>query len=153
MRALELKIPPPVVAALLAGAMWGISTVAPPVDVAPAVRTSAAAILVLVGLMFDAAGIYAFWRARTTINPLKPANTSSLVCSGVYRITRNPMYVGMLFLLTAWAVWLSCAWALPVLPLFVLYINRFQIAPEEKILAAKFGEEYADYQARVRRWL
>jgi protein-S-isoprenylcysteine O-methyltransferase Ste14 len=71
----------------------------------------------------------------------------------VYRFTRNPMYVGLAMLLFAWAAWLWSAWALPGPPAFVLYISRFQIAPEERMLSRKFGDDFASYCAKVRRWL
>jgi protein-S-isoprenylcysteine O-methyltransferase Ste14 len=90
---------------------------------------------------------------RTTTNPLKPANASALVVRGIYRVTRNPMYLGLAALLAAWAIYLSSLAALAVLPLFVLYINRFQIAPEERALRSRFGAEFEAYRARVRRWI
>lgn len=94
-----------------------------------------------------------FRRANTTVNPLKPQAASSLVTAGIYRYTRNPMYLGLLFLLVAWAVLLSSPFALLGPVAFVTYISRFQIVPEERVLAALFGAEYAAYQAGVRRWL
>jgi protein-S-isoprenylcysteine O-methyltransferase Ste14 len=116
-------------------------------------RHAVTALLVLVGLGFDVAGLLAFRASRTTVNPLRPHRASALVSGGVYRITRNPMYVGLLLLLLAWAVHLAALWPLAVLPLFVLYIGRFQIAPEERALHRLFGDEYRAYVARVRRWL
>ncbi len=150
---LELKIPPPVVAALAAVAMWGIAAVAPSIDAPEGMRKVAAATIALAGVALDIAGIVSFRRARTTINPMKPGTTSSLVRSGVYRFTRNPMYLGLCFLLVAWAVFLACPWALLGPLAFVLYMNRFQIGPEERALSAMFGEEYSAYEATVRRWL
>ncbi len=133
--------------------MWGASKLAPLLQVPSALRVAAAAAIALVGIGFSAAGVLAFRRARTTVNPTTPDKATSLVSSGVYRITRNPMYVGLSFVLVAWAVFLSSAWALLGPAAFVLYIGRFQIAPEERALAKLFGSEYAAYQARVRRWL
>ena len=153
MKSLEVKVPPPAVAAAMAVAMWGASRLAPLVQVPDALRLGTAAAIALLGIGFSAAGILAFRHARTTVNPTKPQQASSLVSSGVYRITRNPMYVGLSFVLVAWAVFLSSAWALLGPVAFVLYIGRFQIAPEERALATLFGTEYARYQARVRRWL
>jgi protein-S-isoprenylcysteine O-methyltransferase Ste14 len=150
---LELKIPPPAVAALMAGAMWGISMVAPSIDVSERTRVGTAAMLVLAGVALSIAGIIAFRLARTTINPMKPEATSSLVRSGIYRFTRNPMYLGLCFLLVAWAIFLACPWALFGPLAFVLYMNRFQIGPEERALSALFGEDYAAYRSTVRRWL
>lgn len=153
MKALELKIPPPVAAALFAGAMWAISFVPPVLDVPGSVRNPAAMILALAGIAFVVAGMVSFALARTTINPMKPETTSSLVRSGLYGISRNPMYVGLLFVLSGWAVYLASAWALLGPLAFVPYMNRFQIAPEERVLSALFGAEYAAYASKVRRWL
>jgi protein-S-isoprenylcysteine O-methyltransferase Ste14 len=113
----------------------------------------AAAAIALAGIAFSAAGVLAFRRARTTVNPTRPEEATQLVRSGVYRITRNPMYVGLACLLVAWAVFLSSPWALLGPLAFVLYIGRFQIAPEERALAKLFGSDYSAYQAEVRRWL
>jgi protein-S-isoprenylcysteine O-methyltransferase Ste14 len=163
MSGLELKIPPPVVGLACALAMKGIAVLATPSTAAlpatgagpgswPALRVAAVALVVL-GLAIDVAGVLSFRRARTTINPLKPANSSALVTSGVYRLTRNPMYLGMAVLLTAWSAWLGTPWALPGVVAFVAYITRFQILPEERVLAGRFGAEFATYRARVRRWI
>jgi protein-S-isoprenylcysteine O-methyltransferase Ste14 len=153
MRALEHMIPPPVVAALIASAMWGISSLQPALSLGPAMRQFLAAALAIVGVGFDVLGLLAFRRARTTINPMKPNKASALVTDGVYRVTRNPMYVGLALLLTAWAVHLSMLWPFVGPVLFIIYMNRFQIGPEERVMRGKFGEEYAAYAARVRRWL
>jgi protein-S-isoprenylcysteine O-methyltransferase Ste14 len=137
----------------MAGAMWGISMVAPSIDVSERTRVGAAAMIALAGVALSIAGIIAFRLARTTINPMKPEATSSLVRSGIYRFTRNPMYLGLCLLLIAWAVFLACPWALLGPLAFVLYMNRFQIGPEERALSALFGEEYSAYRSTVRRWL
>ena len=115
-------------------------------------RHVAAAIIALTGGAFAAAGAATFRRVGTTISPLKPENTSALVVTGVYRLTRNPMYLGLLCVLTAWTLQLG-NFAVAVFPvLFVLYMNRFQIRPEERHLNGKFGEDYAAYCRKVRRW-
>ena len=148
-----MKIPPPAVAAAIAVAMWGTSRLAPLLQIPSDLRVGTAAAILLVGIGFSAGGVLAFRRARTTLNPTKPEQASSLVSSGVYRVTRNPMYVGLLCVLVAWAVFLSSAWALLGPVVFVLFIGRYQIAPEERALAKLFGSEFADYRAKVRRWL
>ena len=153
MQALELKIPPPLVALLVAIAMWSVAPLAPLLELPPMVRQSAAIAIALAGGAFDIAGIVSFLRARTTVNPMKPHSTTALVSSGVYRVTRNPMYVGLLFVLVSWAVFLSSPWTLLGPLAFCLYIGRFQIAPEERILSELFGKEYLAYTAKVRRWL
>jgi len=153
MQLLEHRIPPPVVGALVAAGMWGVAALGPQFPIAPGAKYAAAAILVAAGLAFDLLGLLAFRASRTTINPLTPGRASALVTGGVYRVTRNPMYVGMAFLLLAWAVLLSALLPYAGIVVFVLYITRFQIQPEERVLKGLFGEQYASYAARVRRWL
>ena len=152
MNALELKVPPPAVALVFAAAMWGIATIAAPIAVPDIVRHVVAAAIALAGGCISLAGVISFRRARTTVNPLKPENASALVTAGIYRFTRNPMYVGLLVVLLAWAVFLSSAWALLGPVAFALYIDRFQIAPEERVLASMFGAAYLGYKTRTRRW-
>ena len=153
MRALELKVPPPIVALVMAIAMWFLSRLPASSETLPVVRLLLAVGLAAVGAVIGLSGVLAFRRAKTTVNPLKPESSSSLVIAGVYKLTRNPMYVGMLFLLLALAAFLWSVWSL-LGPLgFAAYMGRFQIAPEERVLAGLFGTEYAEYKARVRRWL
>ena len=153
MRALELKVPPPLVALLIAAAMWGISLATPLTNVPARIRLGIAITIALTGVATAISGVAAFRRAKTTVNPLKPETSSSLVTSGIYRLTRNPMYVGLAMVLIAWAIFLSSAWTFLGPLVFVLYMTRFQIMPEERVLLGMFGETYSAYQAKVRRWL
>lgn len=150
---LEHRIPPPVVGATLATGMWFLAPVGPTIAMPDIVRYGVAGLLLLVALAFSLLGVRAFRVSRTTVNPLKPDQASALVTGGVYRVTRNPMYVGMAFVLLGWAVFLSAAWPFLGPLLFVLYITRFQIQPEERALARLFDGQFARYRARVRRWL
>jgi protein-S-isoprenylcysteine O-methyltransferase Ste14 len=151
--AIELKLPPPILALLLAAAMWSVSHFDPHFAMPVAVRRSVALLLALVGATFDVLGLLAFRRSRTTVDPFKPHRATAFVASGVYRVTRNPMYVGLLFLLLGWAVFLGSLWPFLAPVLFVPFVNRFQIKPEEKALARLFGEGYATYTSKVPRWL
>lgn len=150
---LELKIPPPLVGLACALLMAGAGYAFPGLPLATLPRALAAGVFVLAGLAFDVAGLVAFRRARTTINPLRPQNSSSLVSGGVYRLTRNPMYVGMACILVGWAAWLAQPLALLGPVIFVLYITRYQIRPEERMLEKLFGAGFTAYAAKVRRWL
>jgi protein-S-isoprenylcysteine O-methyltransferase Ste14 len=150
---LELKIPPPVVAVVLMAAMWAISQASSPIDSLHFVRVSAAIAIAAIGLGIDISALISFRRAHTTVNPMKPGKTSSLVTTGIFRYTRNPMYVGLLLVLFGWALFLPSDWALVGPLAFVLYIGRFQIAPEERVLSGLFGEQFSEYMARVRRWV
>jgi protein-S-isoprenylcysteine O-methyltransferase Ste14 len=153
MSSLELRVPPPVVALVAAGLMWLASSLAAPAQIPFGARVSVAVILVCIGLAFGVTAMVTFRRARTTMSPLSPSTTSCLVTHGVFHITRNPMYVSLVMYLLAWAVYLSSWLALVVLPVFVLYLIRFQIRPEERALESLFGEAYTAYKQRVRRWL
>ncbi len=150
---LELKIPPPLVALSMAAGGWWLSLWTPVLQAAPQARTALALGLVAAGLAIELSGVWAFRRARTTVNPLRPERASALVDGGIYRWTRNPMYVGMALLLTAWAVHLGAPAALLAVAGFVVWIQRFQIRPEERHLRLRFGADYEPYCARVRRWV
>lgn len=153
MKWLELKIPPPVIALLCAGIMWVIAHYTFVYFLSPVMRWSLVAIYAILGAAFDFAGLLAFRQRKTTINPLHPEKSNALVSHGIYRITRNPMYCGMASLLLAWAAYLQSPLSVFGVLLFIGYITQFQIKPEEKILMTLFGDTYAQYQLRVRRWL
>jgi protein-S-isoprenylcysteine O-methyltransferase Ste14 len=152
-RSLELMIPPPAVAAVTCAAMWWISVVTPLAQVPASTRIAVALVIASVGGIFGMGAGVRFRRAKTTFNPAKPQTASSLVTAGIYKYTRNPMYLALVFVLVAWAVFLSSPWAMLGPVAFVPYISRFQIVPEERVLSGLFGAEYSAYQARVRRWL
>ena len=103
--------------------------------------------------MVALAGIWEFRKAKTTINPTSPEKASYLVSGGIYRVTRNPMYLGMQFILIATIFKFGNYYGFIALPLFILYITQFQIKPEERIIEKIFGEEYCQYKKKVRRWL
>ena len=153
MKFLEHKIPPPLVALIIGGLMWTLATLVPRLEVPFVVRVAGALALLVIGLGIAVSGVVSFRRAKTTVNPIKISTASSLVSSGVFRLTRNPMYLGLLIALAGWAVYLASWLALLGLPLFVLYMNRFQIGPEERAMASLFGADYAAYKERVRRWI
>ncbi|WP_372624852.1 isoprenylcysteine carboxylmethyltransferase family protein [Arsukibacterium sp.] len=153
MQELELKVPPVILVAVFALLMWLLAKLLPSLAL-PAIWSWVLAVgFASAGLAVAVLGVLAFRRAETTVDPRVPQQTSSLVIKGIYRYSRNPMYLGFLLLLTAWACYLINVAAFALLPLFVLYMNRFQIAPEERFLLQKFGAEYQAYQAQVRRWL
>lgn len=149
---LELKIPPLVVLAVVAALMWLGAWIAPAAGFQMPARVAIALGLAVVGVGIAVAGVVSFWHAKTTVNPLRPAGASVLVISGVYRLTRNPMYLGAMIVLVGWAVFLANAVGFGFVPLFVLYMSLFQIVPEERALILLFGAEFAAYRARVRRW-
>ena len=133
--------------------MWFGSKVGPSIELPLLVRSLGFGAIAVLGGSVALAGDLEFKRARTTINPFKPQNATVLVTSGVYRFTRNPMYLGLLLVLLGWCLFLCSALALLGPVAFVAYINRFQIVPEERVLLAKFGSAYSEFAASARRWL
>ena len=150
---LELKIPPAVLVAFTGALMWLASASTSATALVIPSRSLGAAMLMLTGVIIAGLGVASFRRARTTVNPMKPAAAAVLVDGGIYRLTRNPMYLGFLVVLLGWAIFLSNIVAFLLLPAFVCYMNRFQIEPEEKALAAAFGQQFVAYKTRVSRWL
>ena len=150
---LDLKIPPValglVTAALMGLGAWSVPRLTFPLPGRHYITGGVA----LVGALVSILGVVSFKRAKTTVNPMKPESTSSLVVAGIYRVTRNPMYLGFLLILLGWAAWLSNVLALLPIAGFVIYMTVFQIRPEERALEALFGPEFAAYKKRVRRWI
>jgi protein-S-isoprenylcysteine O-methyltransferase Ste14 len=154
MISLEAKIPPLLLAVVLAALAWAITKALPEFTFEIPGRINLSLALATCGAVVFVLGILSFRRAGTTVNPLKPDQASSLVTSGIYRMTRNPMYLGFLGILVGWALYLANIVVLILVPIgFVACMNRFQIAAEERALTALFGGEYVAYARRVRRWL
>lgn len=141
------------VALAAAVVIWGIAALTDGVDATHAMRLWSAIAVAALGACFCIAGVVSFRRAKTTVNPLRPGTASSLVDSGIYRFTRNPMYLGFALFLAAWAAYLASPAALLGVAAFVLYIDRLQIQPEERALSALFGEAFERYRKRVRKWI
>lgn len=154
MKRLELLIPPPVVMLLVGLIMWLLARMFPSLAAAWLPDTLMAVVLVVFGLLIGLAGVATFKRADTTIDPKRPSGASALVSSGIYRFSRNPMYLGVLLILAGWAVYLGNLLSAGLgLVIFVVYITRFQIIPEERLLQEKFGTAFLAYKAKVRRWI
>jgi protein-S-isoprenylcysteine O-methyltransferase Ste14 len=153
MKALENRIPPPLVFFLVAALMWAATWVLPVTAIPDGWRWSIAGLLFVLAVLLASSGIGAFRRAKTPLDPVHIDRASTLVTSGIYGFTRNPMYLGLTTLLLAWAEFLSAPWTLLGPAVFALFIDRFQIAPEERAMRAKFGAEYDAYTRRVRRWM
>jgi protein-S-isoprenylcysteine O-methyltransferase Ste14 len=153
LRFLELKIPPPLVALLVGAGMWALAQYTPRLELPITYRVVVGVVFAAVGIAIIVAGFVAFFRADTTIDPTRPQRTTALVTIGVYAFSRNPMYLGLLLLLVGWAVYLASPAALIGPLILCLYLGRFQIVPEERILAKLFGTALTDYCAKVRRWL
>ncbi len=159
MHTLELKIPPPlvmVISGFLAFFISGRSGtfLLEQVNSGDFVGNVLWPLIFLaLGIAIAVSGVREFARHNTTINPLNPNQSSSVVNSGIFRLSRNPMYLGMLLVLIAWADYLDNLLGFSGAVFFMLYITRFQILPEERILLDNFGEDFQNYLNSVRRWL
>jgi protein-S-isoprenylcysteine O-methyltransferase Ste14 len=150
---LELRVPPPVVMVAAILLMWGLSAAAPGLAFDFPGRRWAAAILIAAGLALGIAAFLQFRRADTTINPMTPDETRAIVTDGLYGVSRNPIYVADVVILAGCALLFANALAFVAAALFIPYVDRFQIRPEERALRARFGGPYETYCREVRRWL
>jgi protein-S-isoprenylcysteine O-methyltransferase Ste14 len=151
--ALELKVPPVALTLLFAALMWLLAAATPGFPVALPWRLAGSAALAVIGGAIGLAGVWSFRRARTTVSPLNPERSTSLVVGGVYRWSRNPMYLGLLLALIGWGLFLANALSLLAALAFVPYMNRFQIGPEERALQQAYGAAFTAYCRQARRWL
>ena len=153
MNALALKVPPVAQVIITAAAMYGVSKMVPALTFSLNGSTALALGLGVMGMSLGVMGVTQFRKAQTTPNPQALEKVSSLVTSGIYRYSRNPMYLGLVLILLGWAFYLSHFLAFVLLPVFILYMTRFQIQPEEQMMARKFGKTYQAYLNKVRRWI
>ena len=150
---LTLKIPPVIVVFIFACVMWMMALFNVWASISIPAEEVVALVIGLIGSSLVVAGAVEFRAAKTTVNPLTPELATSIVTKGIYRFSRNPMYLGFLIMLGAWGLLLENGVAIACVPVFVGYMNRFQIIPEEKALLAQFGDDYAHYLASTPRWL
>lgn len=153
MKKLETKIPPVAVFIIAALLMWLISSYLPAIELPESIRWFIILSFLLFGAVMGLLGVFSFLRKETTVDPINPEKASSMVDKGVYKISRNPMYLALALVLIALAIYLKSLWSLPVVLLFMIYMTRFQIFPEERAMIKLFGEQYLDYMDRVRRWI
>ena len=147
-----MRLPPPLVAVSIAFMMYLVN----PYFVACCSLSwlpHFAIIFIISAAFFLPPALLQFRRVKTTVNPYTPKKTSKLVTGGVYKYSRNPMYLGMALVLAAWAAILETAPSFAGVLVFIAYISYFQINDEEEALAELFGEEFDAYKSRVRRWL
>ena len=149
---LNHKIPPPVILVIAGLAIWLLRNIAP-LPFAYSVRAILGTLFIIFGFGLDLSGLLEFRKFQTTMNPLKPENASKIVQTGIYSKTRNPMYLGMVFVLIGWSIISKASFGILIIPMFIKYIETFQIKPEEEILSSQFGAEYDNYRSKVARWI
>lgn len=150
---MQLRIPPPLLMLLAAALMWALHRWLPLGQLIATPWNYFAVLPAAIGRAITVAAGARFRRARTTFDPWKPRDSTCLVTNGVFRFSRNPMYLGLVLVLVAWALWLGTVspWLVP--PLFVIVISVAHIVPEEQALEELFGDAYVAYRHRVRRWI
>ena len=150
---MRLKTPPAVQLFISALLMWIISIYAANFRFIFKFNNELALFCLIIGGTIIVFGIAAFRKAETTVTPLHPDKASSLVNMGIYQYTRNPMYFGLLLILFSIGFYLQNLASMFVLPIYVWFISKYQIIPEEEALQKVFRDDYKDYQDRVRRWI
>ena len=150
---MELKIPPVLTTVICGGLMWLINETVHPAWTLFDIPALAYQLLFGIAITIGVLSLLQFIKKRTTVDPQRPGKAASIVDTGVYRFTRNPMYLGMLIALIAFCFKLGNGFTFLLIPVFIWYMNRFQIIPEEEILQQKFGADYINYKQQVRRWI
>lgn len=150
---MKLHLPPVVLVLLIGASMWWIAGRTWPGSFRFPGQDLVAGVLLFLGLLLPLLGVHRFRVAHTTVDPLHPEKASALVDRGVYRYSRNPMYLGLALLLAGWGIELGSLAGLPGVPLFVIYMRYFQIGPEEEAMEKRFGDAYREYRSKVRRWI
>ena len=149
-------IPPPLWMVLFAGLIWGMAWHMPyslSSHISILIRSIGLGCWICVGLYIDFAALVSFRRHQTTISPFAPDRTSALVTTGIYRYSRNPMYLGLACYLIGWTWFLAAPEGLIMIACFMLVLRQFHIIPEEWALKQHFGKHYVDYQCMVPRWI
>ena len=150
---LSLKIPPVAQGVVAIILIWLFDRYAPLYHIKFIYQNIVAGSLIGIGAIVALAGIFAFIKLNTTVDPRYPEKTRELVIIGIYKYSRNPMYLGILLVITGIAVYFGALSSVFAVSLFVTFINKYQIVPEEVSLQEKFGESYTHYALNVRRWL
>ncbi len=148
---LKNKIPPPIVGLIFMGIIYLSRSLTSPFIIE--YQTIIAAEIAVFGLVVILTAGLQFKRHKTTVNPLKPETASSLVSDGIFKFSRNPMYLGMLCFLISAGVYLGAWSSVVIIPMFIIYMNEMQIKPEEQAIEQLFGDDYILYKKSVRRWI
>ena len=150
---LETKVPPPLLGAATALFMWLLAQVLPTLTM-PSTKINTVGLVIMgIGFCIDLLALTQFLKLKTSFDPTKPHKASTVVTHGLYKYSRNPMYLGLLIVLLGWGLFLGNLASLACLFIFVPLITHLQVLPEERILKEKFGDDYERYKSNVRRWI
>lgn len=146
-----IKIPPPILVIILATSNYlsknQIEIISPPY------KYSISVLILLVGSLILINPVFKFIKSKTTVNPVKFKKVNKLVTSGIYKYSRNPMYLGMILIIISTSIFYLNYYSVVTPFIFYFWINRFQIKREEIFLKEKFGKEYLSYMSKTRRWI
>jgi protein-S-isoprenylcysteine O-methyltransferase Ste14 len=148
---METKIPPPVVTLIFGFAIYLSRKIFPEIEIQYA--SFFGMFLLLLGFFILISAVKLFRNDKTTVNPLSPEQATKLVTNGIFKISRNPMYLGMAVILASVAVFFNIIGGIILMALFCLYITKFQIIPEEKAMKELFAQDFEQYMKATRRWI
>ena len=147
----KLKIPPPILVIILITSIYFSSDKLDSISIP--YRTLFSIVILSIGILVIINPVVKFIKSKTTVNPVEFKNVEKLVTSGIYKYSRNPMYLGMIMIIISTAVYYLNFFSLLTPFIFYFWINRFQIKREEVFLEEKFGQEYLSYKTKTRRWI
>lgn len=150
---LALKVHPPIQLIICASLMYSLAKYFPQYHFDFYFNLHLSTVLIIVAAIIGTLALLDFRKHKTTFHPHTPEKTSTVVDSGIYAYSRNPMYLALVLALFALAFYLQNVICFAVIPLFIWYITRYQIKPEEVILDKIFHTNYQVYKKKVRRWL
>ncbi len=153
MKYLALKIPPLLLVMIFSAAMFGLSKILPNLGLSSSLRWMILLIMSVISSVIVIASTWCFKVTHTTVNPFNPDSSTSLIQSGIYRYSRNPMYLGFTCFLIGIGVWLDSLFSILLVPTFIGYLTVFQIRPEEEALSKIFGDDFNQYKIKTNRWL
>ena len=148
---IKTKFPPPLVALTFGFLINYTKNIFPKIEIKN--ENFFGSIMIISGFIIILSAIILFKKYKTTITPLNPSNATKLINGGIYKFSRNPMYLGLLLVLLGISFMINIIGGFLLIPLFILYLNLFQIIPEENAMVDLFKDEFLDYKKNVRRWI
>ena len=148
---IKTKFPPPLVALTFGFLINYTKNIFPKIEVKN--EFIFGSFMIISGLIIILSAIILFKKYQTTITPLNPSNATKLITDGIYKFSRNPMYLGLLLVLLGISIILNPTGGFILIPLFILYLNLFQIIPEENAMVDLVKDEFLEYKKNVRRWI
>ena len=148
---METKIPPPIVTLIFGFATYLSRKIFPEIEIQ--YSSFFGIFLLLLGFFILISAVKLFRNDKTTVNPLSPEQATKLVTNGIFKLSRNPMYLGMAVILASVAVFFNIIGGIISMALFCLYITKFQIIPEEKAMKELFSQDFEQYMQATRRWI